>query len=64
MRYYTQYDGEIEITNKDVLTFNWVFSDGAAHPNTAGSNPLSYIFYKAFVEAGDNWAELSVSVSV
>jgi hypothetical protein len=45
---------------KAQLNFYWQFSDGRTNPNTEGSNPLSYEFWKTFQSAGHNWATLEV----
>ncbi|MBU2576150.1 MAG: hypothetical protein KKF50_00330 [Nanoarchaeota archaeon] len=42
------------------LYFSWRFSDGLINFNHVGTEPKSYKFFKNFIQAGRNWAELDV----
>lgn len=62
---YTFADGVQEIP-KDRIRFMWEFrhltSEDTRNYNAVGSDPLAYLFYKQFSQAGDNWANLRVEL--
>jgi hypothetical protein len=55
-------DNEVRPGDVGGLNFYWTFSDGRTNLNVDGSNELSYLFYKRFAVAGDNWAVLNVEL--
>ena len=51
-------------TDRSALNFYWVFSDGRDNPDhISGSDILSHDFWKEFIAAGDNWANLEVRIA-
>ena len=55
--------GALTNVPKEGLYFSWRFSDGLVNLNHDGATePESYLFYKNFIQAGNNWAELDVEL--